>query len=225
MEGNHTKTSLQARAEGQVKPKAYNAWDILALNDLIKNKIEDQSRRQREHQQRMDLRKFYDDQVEQKRRERENDQLNDMQLGLHIKNKVSTINKLADLDNTKRMLARGQVALENMTNLNLAKQKQELMENKAKEETIETLRSNNAVNVARTELQNKIKEQNRRVQLETIRNQIAENEREKKIKDMRERAEHLRDLELQQQMFNMRQQKLDEHLQSIKDRDLSLIHI
>ena len=47
---NFTKTSLQARAEGQIKPKAYNAWDILALNDLIKGKIEDQNRAQREHQ-------------------------------------------------------------------------------------------------------------------------------------------------------------------------------
>lgn len=37
---NFTKTSLQSRANGQVKPKAYNAWDILALNDLIKDKIE-----------------------------------------------------------------------------------------------------------------------------------------------------------------------------------------
>lgn len=32
---NFTKTSIQARAEGQVKPKAYNAWDLLALNDMI----------------------------------------------------------------------------------------------------------------------------------------------------------------------------------------------
>ena len=38
---NFTKTAFQNRAEGQVKPKAYNAWDILALNDMIKNRIED----------------------------------------------------------------------------------------------------------------------------------------------------------------------------------------
>ena len=38
---NFTKTSLQTRAEGQIKPKAYNAWDILTLNNMIKDKIED----------------------------------------------------------------------------------------------------------------------------------------------------------------------------------------
>jgi len=46
---NYTKTSLQSRAEGQIKPKAYNAWDILALNDLIKGKIEDQNRAHMAH--------------------------------------------------------------------------------------------------------------------------------------------------------------------------------
>ena len=65
---NFTKTSLQARAEGQIKPKAYNAWDLLALNDLIKGKIEDQNRKTREHNQRLEMRRFYDNQVEEKRR-------------------------------------------------------------------------------------------------------------------------------------------------------------
>lgn len=57
---NFTKTSIQARAEGQVKPKAYNAWDILALNDLIKDRIENQNRKMREHKQRIEMRQFYD---------------------------------------------------------------------------------------------------------------------------------------------------------------------
>ena len=51
---------IQTRAEGQVKPKAYNAWDILALNDQIKSKIEDQQRRQREHRQKMEMSAYYD---------------------------------------------------------------------------------------------------------------------------------------------------------------------
>ena len=45
---NFTKTTMQAREAGHVKPKAYNAWDILALNDLIKDKIENQRRRQKQ---------------------------------------------------------------------------------------------------------------------------------------------------------------------------------
>ena len=55
-----TKTSIQARAEGQVKPKAYNAWDILALNDLIKDKVETQNRKMREQKERLEMRSFYD---------------------------------------------------------------------------------------------------------------------------------------------------------------------
>ena len=57
---NFTKTSIQTRAEGQIKPKAYNAWDMLALNDLIKGRIEDQNRKEREHKQRLEMRRFYD---------------------------------------------------------------------------------------------------------------------------------------------------------------------
>lgn len=40
-----------------------------------------------------------------------------------IKERVATIDKLTDLDNTKRMLARGHMALENVTKSNIAKQK------------------------------------------------------------------------------------------------------
>ena len=64
---NFTKTTIQARADGMVKPKAYNAWDILALNDLIKGRIEDQNRKQKEHKERIEMRKFYDQQVQEKK--------------------------------------------------------------------------------------------------------------------------------------------------------------
>ena len=38
---------------------------------------------------------------------------NEVQLGEYIKERVRTIDKLTDVDNTKRMLARGNLALEN----------------------------------------------------------------------------------------------------------------
>ena len=120
---NFTKTSLQARAEGQIKPKAYNAWDLLALNDLIKGKIEDQNRKTREHNQRLEMRRFYDNQVEEKRRQKQNEMENEVQLGEYIKERVRTIDKLTDVDNTKRMLARGNLALENQTKANVKKAK------------------------------------------------------------------------------------------------------
>lgn len=41
------------------------------------------------------------------------DNQNERDLGKFIEDKVKTINTLTDLDNTKRMLARGQLALEN----------------------------------------------------------------------------------------------------------------
>ena len=48
---NFVKTSLQERAEGHVKPKAFNAWDILALNDTIKHKVDEHNRKMHQHRQ------------------------------------------------------------------------------------------------------------------------------------------------------------------------------
>lgn len=54
---------------------------------------------------------------------------NEQDLRKFITDRVKTIDKLTDLDNTKRMLARGQQALENQTAANAAKQRREIMEN------------------------------------------------------------------------------------------------
>ena len=67
-----------------------------------------------------------------------------------------------------------------------------------------------------------IKEQNRRMQLEQIKKQMAEKKDERSALAWKERAEHVRDLDLQNQMHERRQQGLNEHLQSIKDRDDSI---
>ena len=49
--------------------------------------------------------------------------------------------------------------------------------------------------------------------------QMQEKKEERAALAWKERAEHVRDLELQNQMHERRQQGLNEHLQSIKDRD------
>ena len=77
----------------------------------------------------MEMKKFYDDQVAEKKMRRSQDKQNEQDLGRYIKDRVQTIDKLTDLDNTKRMLARGQLALENQTSAHVAKQKREIMEN------------------------------------------------------------------------------------------------
>ena len=59
------------------------------------------------------MRKFYDNQIHEKRMRQSQDNQNERDLGKYIEDKVKTINTLTDLDNTKRMLARGQLALEN----------------------------------------------------------------------------------------------------------------
>mmetsp|Transcript_34493 Transcript_34493/g.42535 ORF Transcript_34493/g.42535 Transcript_34493/m.42535 type:complete len:141 (+) Transcript_34493:695-1117(+) len=140
---------MQNRESGHVKPKAYNAWDILALNDLIKDKIENQQLKQKQHQERIQMRRFYDDQIQQKKIQKQHEKYNDVQLGQHIKEKVSTINRLMDLDSNKRNMVRGQVALENITAANMAKQKQEIVENQAKFETIDTLNQSNIAALVR----------------------------------------------------------------------------
>ena len=73
-----------------------------------------------------------------------------------IKEKVATIDKLTDLDNTKRMLARGQMALENVTRSNMVKQKNAIMESKAKDETLLTLEENDRANAHRSMIKQKI---------------------------------------------------------------------
>ena len=73
-----------------------------------------------------------------------------------IKDKIATIDKLTDLDNTKRMLARGQMALENVTRSNMVKQKNAIMESKAKDETLLTLEENDRANAHRSMIKQKI---------------------------------------------------------------------
>ena len=147
------------------------------------------------------------------------DNQNERDLGQFIQEKVKTINTLTDLDNTKRMLARGQMALENQTHANAARQKRDIMENQAKVETLNTLEINSQVNQQRANHQKMLKEQNRRMHLEQIKKQMQEKKEERDALAWKERAEHVRDLDLQNQMFERRQQGLNEHLQSIKDRD------
>ena len=93
------------------------------------------------------------------------------------------------------------------------------MESKAKDETILTLQENDKANAHRHMIKQKIAEQNRQKQLEIIKTQIAEKQQAKDALARKERAEHIRDLDLQQKMFDRRQQNLDDHLQGIKDRD------
>ena len=69
------------------------------------------------------MRRFYDTQVEEKRRNKMVEQDNEREVGEFIKDRVRTINKLTDIDNTKRMLARGSIALENQNKANIKKQK------------------------------------------------------------------------------------------------------
>ena len=163
---NFTKTSIQKRAQGIVKPKAYNAWDILALNDMIKGQIDEQKRREREHQQRIDMRHYYDGQVDHKRKEKEVEKQIDRSLGQTIKDHVQQVAKLAEMDDNKRKVARGKIAVENRTKVDIARKEQFLVENRAKIETIRTLEANSLVNAHRNQLQKQIKEQNRRVQME-----------------------------------------------------------
>ena len=158
------------------------------------------------------MKKFYDDQVAEKKMRRSQDKRNEQDLGRHIKDRVQTIDKLTDLDNTKRMLARGQLALENQTSAHIAKQKKDIMENQAKVDTIITLEANSNVNSQRADHQRRIKEQNRRMQLDQIQKQMHEKQEERTALKMKERAEHIRDLDLQNQMFERRQQGLNEHL-------------
>ena len=67
------------------------------------------------------MRNYYDEQINQKRLQRQAEKEADRQLGAHIQDKVNTINRLMDLDSNKRMMVRGQVALENVTAANVAR--------------------------------------------------------------------------------------------------------
>ena len=82
----------------------------------------------------------------------------DRNLGQLIKDKVKTIDRLTDLDNTKRMLARGAMAVENLEANATAKQYRDMVEQQAKVETIRTLEANQQTNAIRHDLQQKIKE-------------------------------------------------------------------
>lgn len=88
------------------------------------------------------MKKFYDNQVQEKLHRKSQDKQTDRDLGTYIKDRVKTIDKLTDLDNTKRMLARGHLALENQTHAHTLKHQRDIMENQAKVDTIKTLEHN-----------------------------------------------------------------------------------
>ncbi len=56
-----------------MKPGAMEPWDILTLNDIIKDKVDTQNRKLKEHKDRLDMKKFYDTQVEAKRQQKQNE--------------------------------------------------------------------------------------------------------------------------------------------------------
>ena len=60
---NSTKTGFQKREPGHVKPKQYNAWDMLTLQDIIANHIENQERSAIIIQNRQEMKAYYDQQV------------------------------------------------------------------------------------------------------------------------------------------------------------------
>lgn len=89
---------MQTRQDGMLKPKAYNAWDMLALNDLIRKKIEDQEASEQMKRIKNSMRSYYDQQVYEKQAFHHNEVDKDKSLGRSIKSKVETIGLLGDLE-------------------------------------------------------------------------------------------------------------------------------
>lgn len=136
-----------------------------------------------------------------------------------IKERTQTIDRLTDLDNTKRMLKRGSVALENITAAHSQRTRQNAVELKSKRETIRTLEANQQDNLQRHQVQQEMEQDRRNDQMSNIRSQIEEKKKRLQMIAQRERAEHLRDLQIQEAMFQQRAQNMEDHLRTIQDRD------
>ena len=81
MAPDKTKTVIQQRQEGMIKPKQYNAWDMLALNDLIRKKIEDHESKEQMNRIKNSMRQYYDQQVWEKKCFKENEVDKDRRMG------------------------------------------------------------------------------------------------------------------------------------------------
>ena len=123
---NSTKTGFQKREPGHVKPKQYNAWDMLTLQDIIANHIENQERSAIIIQNRQEMKAYYDQQVRLKQEEKQHEKDIDRQIAKQIKSKVEKIDKLSTLNENARIMKRGTLAIENMGFVNKKKQKEQL---------------------------------------------------------------------------------------------------
>ncbi len=60
------KTAIQKRDPHFTKPGTLNVWDMVTLNDTLKKKHEDEDQLHKAHQQRLQMREFYESQMEEK---------------------------------------------------------------------------------------------------------------------------------------------------------------
>ena len=58
---------MNQRASSIKQPKPQNAWDLLYLNDFIRNKIEQYEQKQQKVRIQNAMRNYYDQQVEEKK--------------------------------------------------------------------------------------------------------------------------------------------------------------
>ena len=172
---NNTKTGFQKREPGHVKPKQYNAWDMLTLQDIIANHIENQERSAIIIQNRQEMKAYYDQQVRLKQEEKQHEKDIDRQIAKQIKSKVEKIDKLSTLNENARIMKRGTLAIENMGFVNKKKQKEQLLELASKQQTMAHLRMGEQValqrHLAQADAQAAKKQENSRA----VKAQIEEN--------------------------------------------------
>jgi len=106
---------------------------MLALQDTIQKNAEEYALKERKHNERIEMRNFYDSQIKAKREKERNDYMEDQRDKLDLDHKVRTINAMCEQDNLNRIVKRGSVAMENLNAVNEAKQKEKTKKIIAKE--------------------------------------------------------------------------------------------
>ena len=170
-----TKTMMQTRQDGMLKPKAYNAWDMLALNDLIRKKIEDHESAEQMKRIRNGMRNHYDQQVFERQCFTNNEIDKDKRLGKHITQKVHMINTLAEFENRQKLKKRQTVAQENLSQSRALQKKREAERLKNMQEDSLRAQMEHNLDMFRQKQQNQREKDQRSRYMNDISTQIFEN--------------------------------------------------
>ena len=157
--------------------------------------------------------------VEMKHQQKSVEKTNEQSLASILRQRVQKIDEMDQVSNNLRFMKRSTVALENMGVASQHKQAYRLKHQAAKDQMKVELAASVAASKVHVDLEKQDQRQKVKQHYEEIKKQIQDKKDLERKQKQIEREQHMKDLALQEIRFNQRQRDLQNHNQSIVDRD------